>query len=189
MGQNNLKLSAAGYCRTSGEMQRDNTSIPRQKADIEKFIAKNEWQLVHHYVDESISGSKIEGRYGFKQMMRDAANRQFDIIVIYDISRFARDGTDIIRESHFLKSNFGVDVIDTKGFDTRKYRNALLNFVFAGVVEDERLRIMDRTIRGRIHNAEQGLPWAPISPFGRAFEKAGKHSGKWYVTEKGRKLS
>jgi site-specific DNA recombinase len=188
MPHNNSKPRAVGYCRTSGEKQRDNTSIPRQKSDIEKFIANNGWKFIRHYVDESISGSKVAGRDNFKQMMKDAANGQFDIIVLYDISRFARDGSDIIRESYFLKNNFGIHVIDTKGFDNRKPRNALLNFVFAGVAEDERLRIMDRTIIARIHNAKKGLPWAPKPPFGRAFKRSSKNNGKWYLTEDGKKL-
>jgi len=182
------KKRAVGYARTSGEKQRDNTSIPRQKAEIEKFIANQEWQFIHHYVDESLSGSKIEGRDDFKQMMKDAANGQFDIIVIYDIDRFARDGSDIISESRTLKKHFEVDVIDTKGYDTRKPRNTLLNFVKAGVAEDERLRIMERTINARIHNAKKGLQWSPKPPFGREFIKTDKHSGYWQRTENGKKI-
>ena len=120
MKQDESKLRAVGYARTSGEKQRDNTSIPRQKAEIKKFIANNKWQFICHYVDESRSGSKIEGRESFKQMMRDAANGQFNFIVIYDISRFARDGSDIISNATFLKKTLGIYVVDTKGgFDTR----------------------------------------------------------------------
>jgi len=185
---NSKKLLATGYCRTSGEKQRDNTSIPRQRIEIEKFVGNNGWEFVGYYVDESLSGAKVEGREAFKRMLKDAANGQFDIIVIYDISRFGRDGSDIIENASFLKKNFSIHVIDTKGFDTRKPRNALLNFIFAGVAEDERLRIMDRTIRARIHNAENGLPWAPKPPFGRAFNRTGKHSGKWYITEEGERF-
>jgi len=186
---NNSKLRAAGYSRTSGEGQRDNTSIPRQKEEIQKFITANGWDFVRHYTDESLSGARIEGRDDFKRMMKDAANGQFDIIIIYDISRFARDGGDIIRESDFLKKNFGIHVIDTtKSFDTRKPRNALLNFIFAGVAEDERLRIMERTIGGRIEKAKQGLPWTGKLPAGRGFRETGKNSGEWFITEEGKKL-
>lgn len=182
------KLRAVGYCRTSGEGQRDNTSIPRQRKDIENFITVNEWKFLNHYVDESKSGSKIEGRDNFKQMMRDAANGKFDIIVVYDITRFARDGADIIGESRVLKSNFGIHVIDTKGYDTRDHRNILMNFVKAGLTEAEKLTIMERTIGGRIQRAKDGLPWCANPPVGRAFNRTGKHSGEWYITEKGERL-
>ncbi|GAG50916.1 unnamed protein product, partial [marine sediment metagenome] len=36
--ENNHKLRAVGYSRTSGEGQRDNTSILRQKEAIESFV-------------------------------------------------------------------------------------------------------------------------------------------------------
>jgi site-specific DNA recombinase len=89
------KKWAVGYCRTSGEGQRDNTSIPVQKDYIEEFCQRNGWKFVSHYVDESKSGAKIAGRDAFQKMLKDAALGKFDVIVAYDVTRFARDGVDI----------------------------------------------------------------------------------------------
>jgi site-specific DNA recombinase len=182
---------AVGYNRTSGEGQRDNTSIPRQKSDIEQYAATNGWTFIRHYIDESLSGAKIEGRDDFKRMMKDAANGHFDIIVLYDITRFSRDGSDIIEQSRFLKRNFNIDVVDTKGYDTRTHRNTLTNFLKAGLSENERLTIMERTIGGRIKKAEDGLPWTSRAkaPAGRAFKETGKNTGEWYITEEGKRLT
>jgi len=187
----NAKLRAVGYSRTSGEGQRDNTSIPRQKEAIEQFIKRNEWIFVRHYVDESISGSKVEGRDDFQRMMKDAAQGKFDIIVPFDVTRFARDGCDIIFNARFLKKTFGIHVVDTKNnFDTRDHRKTLSNFVQAGVSEDERLRIMERMIGGRIECAERyGVPWTPNLPWGRGFKHTGKQSGEWNITDKGRQFA
>jgi DNA invertase Pin-like site-specific DNA recombinase len=80
---NSKKLRAVGYCRTSGEGQRDNTSIPRQKNEIERFIASNEWEFVGHYVDECKSGATVAGRDDFKRMLRGGANDEYDIVVPY----------------------------------------------------------------------------------------------------------
>ncbi len=180
-------LKAVGYCRTSGEGQRDNTSIPTQVEDIEGLIKSESWSFQRHYVDESKTGSKIEGRDQFQQMMRDAANDNFDIVVVFDISRFARDGFDIMESARTLKRDFGVDVVDCKGqYDTRKPGNTLINFVHAGVAENERLTILERTTRGRISTAKSGKPWTGNHPIGRAYDKA---TGKWYLTEKGKNLA
>jgi DNA invertase Pin-like site-specific DNA recombinase len=86
----NAKLRAAGYCRTSGEAQRDNTSIPTQRNGIESHIERHDWTFLKHYVDECKSGSKIAGRDAFQQMMRDAASNNFDVLVVYNINRFSR---------------------------------------------------------------------------------------------------
>jgi len=182
-------LRAVGYCRTSGEKQRDNTSIPNQRNDIAKFVEQRGWELVRFYVDEAKTGSKIEGRDGFQQMVKDAAAGLFDLIVVYDVDRFARDGSDIITQTKFLKENFGIDVIDTRGFDSRDRRSVLMRFVKAGVSEEERLRILERNCSGRIARAKSGLPWCGHLPVGRGFKRTGKNSGEWYVNETGKRLA
>src|ERR1051326_7612368 len=65
-----VRLRAVGYCRTSGEGQRDNTSIPNQQEAIENFIEGEGWRILRHYIDESKTGSKIAGRDDFQRMMR-----------------------------------------------------------------------------------------------------------------------
>jgi len=131
----------------------------------------------------------VDGRDEFQQMMRDAALGKFDVVVVFDISRFARDGFDIIGNAKVLKQTFGIDVVDTKNqFDTRQSRNTLLNFVHAGVSEHERLSIMERMIGGRIAKARAGLLWSGLAPTGRGFRKTGKQAGEWFVSERGEKL-
>lgn len=179
-------LRVAGYCRTSGEGQRDNTSIPRQRESIEQLCEREGWKLIKHYVDESKSGSTVEGRDEFQQMMRDAANDKFDLIVVYDITRFARDGIDILTNAKFLKSTFGVCVVDTKGqFDNRSVDKTFTNHMFAAISEHERLSIMQRTQGGRIEKAKRGEPWTGTPPFGREYDKVSK---TWYVTERGKNI-
>src|SRR6185369_4681115 len=100
--------------------QRDNTSIPRQKESIEAFCRHNDWKFVRHYIDESKTGKTTVGRDDFQKMLKEAALEQFDMIVPFDVSRFARDGVDILGNAKFLRENFGVHVVDTKGgFDSR----------------------------------------------------------------------
>jgi site-specific DNA recombinase len=188
MSQNNSKLRAVGYARTSGP---DYTSIDNQKEAIEKFIKSNQWQFVRHYEDENLSGAKVEGRADFQKMMKDAAKDEFDIIVVYDVTRFARDGCDILYNTKFLKKTYGIDVTDTKGsFDNRNHNNTMLNYVHAGEAEAERLRIMERTISGRIRRAKEGLRWSPKPPFGREFivTDKKKKEGHWRRSEDGKKL-
>jgi DNA invertase Pin-like site-specific DNA recombinase len=163
---------ACGYCRTSGEAQRDNTSIPNQQDDIAKYIQSQGWTFTRHYVDECKSGAKIVGRDDFQQMMRDAANGKHDVVVAFDMTRFSRDGLDMIQSATTLKRDFGVDVVDTKGrFTTMDRRRTITNFVDAGIAEDERLRILERTKRGKIRKIkETGAPMTPRWPYGRIWD-------------------
>ena len=178
------KVRVAGYCRTSGESQRDNTSIPRQREAIARTCDQNDgWELVETYVDEAKSGSKVEGRDDFQRMMRDAANGKFDAIVVFDVTRFARDGVDVLTNAKTLKSTFGIFLVDSKGqFDNRSAKNVLQNHIFAGVSEQERLSIMERMIGGRIAKAKAGVPWSGSRPYGRDFDKK---IGTWFITDVG----
>lgn len=181
------RLRAVGYARTSGEGQRDNTSIPEQRRAVEAFCEREGWDLRETYADECRSGAKTAGREDFLRLMRDAAADRFDVVVCYQISRWGRDGADIIESSRTLKKDFGVDVVETSGsFDTRDRTNALMNFVGAGVAEHERLTILQRTMSGRMAKARQGLPWCGKPPAGRAFDK---EKGEWYVTDYGHQIT
>jgi DNA invertase Pin-like site-specific DNA recombinase len=171
------KKRAVGYCRTSTEGQRDNTSINTQKDEIQRFADHNGYKLTHFYVDESRTGSKIEGREEFQRMMKDAANGLFDVLVVYDITRFSRDGFDIIDSVRTLKREFGVDVVDTKGsFDTRTRDSGrtVVNYVQVGMAEGERLRTLERTKTGKVETAKRNQPIGSKRPFGRIWDKKTK---------------
>jgi site-specific DNA recombinase len=188
--KSNSTVRAVGYCRTSGEGQRDNTSIPRQKEAIAESCRKNGWDLVRVYVDECRSGARVEGRDEFKRMLRDAGQGAFDLVVPFDATRLARDGTDIMSTAKMLKSVYGIFVVDAKGqLDTRDHRHALQNFVHAGVSEHERLTIMERMLYGRVDKARCGLPWAGNPPVGRVFTPDGKKAGTWSLSATGRNLA
>ena len=180
-------LRAVGYCRTSGEGQRDNTSIPSQKEAIEKWCEREGYQFIAHYVDEAKSGAKVAGRDEFQRLMKDAVAGGFDIAVVYQISRWGRDGTDIMDSARTLQRDFGIDVVDTAGqFDTRDRTNRIGRFIFAGLSEQERVHILQRTLSGRIARAKAGLPWCGAAPTGRAYDQEAQ---KWVVTDKGREIA
>lgn len=162
-------LRAAGYLRTSGEGQRDNTSIPDQKRDIEALAALRGWVIVRWYTDESKSGAKVVGRDDYQRMLRDAAKGDFDIIAVYKVDRFARDGLDILNTAKALKRDHGIGVVDVAG---NFGKSVLTDFIYAGLAEQERLTIMERTTRGKIATARAGRPLATrpdLLPFGRVW--------------------
>lgn len=187
---NGKALQPGGYCRTSSERQRDNTSIPRQKEAIAAFCKANGWLPPVFYVDECKSGAKVAGRDQYQQMIRDATTGRLGVLVPYDAKRFARDGVDIMSTAKLLKAEFGVPVVDSRGqFDNRDHRNVLRNFVEAGVSEAERLSIMERTVGARVQRAKDGLLWCNNPPVGRQFTPTGKQSGEWSLSDQGRKLA
>lgn len=87
-----IKMLAAAYARYSTEHQTD-SSIAYQMRKIEEYCAENGITISAHYADEAMSGTNTQ-RPAFQSLCRDAAQRKFDAVVIYDISRGSRDVAD-----------------------------------------------------------------------------------------------
>jgi len=179
---NGKSLRAAGYCRTSSERQRDNTSIPEQKDRIKRFIDYTGWTFTTFYVDECKSGSRIAGREAFQQALRDLEGDRVDVLVPLNCTRYGRDGVDILATMKTVKQQFNKDVVDANGgLDTRIRTNVLGNYVHAGMAEQEKLNFLDRTKRGKIARAGQGRPVGSKRPYGRQWDKEKK---QWHIIPK-----
>ena len=185
--KNTSPKRAVGYCRTSGEGQRDNTSIPNQQEAIGRFCDREGFTFLAHYVDECKSGKKIAGRDNFQRLMKDAANEKFDVVVPYDISRWGRDTLGILNSTATLKNDFSVDVIDTEGkFDTRDDDKSFMNHISALFAGEDWRKIKGKLNKGRIDRARGGRPWTKSRPVGREFDA---ETGRWYITEKGKMIA
>ena len=76
-----------------------------QKRFFAEYTEKNGHQLVKLYADEGISGTKIKNRKEFLQLMQDAKKGIFDMVVVKDISRFARNTVDLLQSIRTLKAH------------------------------------------------------------------------------------
>ena len=85
-------MQAAAYARYSTDHQTD-SSIAYQMRKIEEYCAENGITISARYADEAMSGTNTQ-RPAFQSLCRDAAQRKFDAVVIYDISRGSRDVAD-----------------------------------------------------------------------------------------------
>lgn len=89
----------AVYARVSTKSLDQTSSIENQTRYYKDKVAKNpNWELVHIYKDEGKSGTSTKGRIEFKQMLEDAYNKKFDLILCASVSRFARNVGDFMEE-------------------------------------------------------------------------------------------
>ena len=85
-------MQAAAYARYSTEHQTE-SSIAYQMRKIEEYCNDHSITVIARYTDEAKSGTNTQ-RPAFQQLCKDAAQRKFDAVVIYDISRGSRDVSD-----------------------------------------------------------------------------------------------
>ncbi len=102
-------MRAAAYARFSTDKQ-CSTEVQLQK--ITDFCKRNNISLEAIYVDEGLTGTNMN-RSGFNDMLNAASSKEFDCVVIYDITRGSRDVADWFNfRKHMAKT--GVQVISTQ---------------------------------------------------------------------------
>ena len=130
---------AAIYCRLSKEdldksnKGDDSESIQNQKLLLIDYATRNDFLMYKVYVDEDLSG--FSDRPGFKQMMKDAADGKFNIVICKHQSRFTRDIELVERYIHGYFAEWGIrfisltDNVDTNVRGNKKARqiNGLIN--------------------------------------------------------------
>ena len=90
-----MKNKAVIYARLSREEEekidgnRDSRSIENQVKILTDFAKKNNFEVVDVYIDDGYSGGN-QDRPDFQRMIQDAKAKQFDILLIKDISRLGR---------------------------------------------------------------------------------------------------
>jgi len=148
----------AAYCRVSTEQDDQLNSLDNQKRYFEQYIGNNlEWEFCGIYVDEGISGTSIEKRIGFQQMVADAEGRKFDLLLTKEISRFARNTLDSIFYTRKLKGlgvgvHFVNDNINTLDSDAE-----LRLTIMSSIAQEESRRTSERVRWGHKRRMEQGV--------------------------------
>ena len=108
----NNTMKAAIYARVSSEKQAEkDLSIPAQLKALRRYALDRGWEIVSEYIDEAES-AKSAGRPAFQEMIAAAKKKErlFDSILVWKLSRFARNREDsIIYKSVLLKRGISVD--------------------------------------------------------------------------------
>ena len=155
------------YPRVSTEMQIDGYSLDGQKSSLNRFANREEMIVVDIYEDAGKSGKSIEGRPAFKKMLSDIENGlQVDYVLVYKLSRFGRNASDILNSLELIQS-YGINLICIEeGIDSSQTSGKLLISVLSAVAEIERENIIEQTMNGRKEKARQGGWNGGFAPYG-----------------------
>ena len=106
----NRLRNVAYYGRASTEHEAQLSALANQMQwydDQTKYHSN--WKVVHKYIDEGITGTQAKKRPAFMQMLADAREHKFDLIVTREVCRFARNTVDTLVVTRELK-NIGIEV-------------------------------------------------------------------------------
>lgn len=152
------KLRVAVYARVSTEKDDQINSLTSQKIYFADYISsQSDMELSKVYFDEGISGTQTRRRAGFNQMIKDALNGEFNLILTKEVSRFARNTVDTLSFTRKLKEA-GVGVIFTiDHIDTRQSDGELRLAIMASLAQEESRKTSERVKWGQQRRMEQGV--------------------------------
>ena len=105
-------VKAVGYARRSTDHQE--RSIPDQQAYVQRWADEHGYTLLRWYTDDAVSGTSVRGREAFERLVHDAENgRDFEAVLVYDVSRFSRGGTNETGYYVYRLQQAGVEVVFT----------------------------------------------------------------------------
>ena len=150
-----LRMNIAAYCRVSTDKSDQLNSLEAQKKFFTEYTEKNGHNLVRLYADEGISGTKIKNRKEFLRLMRDAQHGLFDMVVVKDISRFARNTVDLLQSIRTLKA-LGIETTFLTANMTVLGQSEFVLTIFGALAQEESANTSKRVKFGKKMNAEKG---------------------------------
>lgn len=148
-------MNIAAYCRVSTDKEDQLNSLEAQKEFFSEYTKRTGDVLVRLYADEGISGTKIKNRKEFLRMMKDAEHGVFDMVVVKDISRFARNTVDLLQNVRKLKA-LGIETQFLTANMTSMGNSEFVLTIFGALAQEESANTSKRVKFGKKMNAEKG---------------------------------
>ena len=140
-----IPLRVTYYARVSSESDEQLNSLDNQIAYYEDLIKRNRaWTYVPGYVDEGLSGISTKKRKHFNELIADAKEGAFDLIVTKEISRFARNTLDSLQYTRELLG-WGVGVFfQNDNINTLDEDAELRLTIMSSIAQDELRKLSSR---------------------------------------------
>ena len=107
------EILVAIYSRVSTyEQAEEGYSIDEQERLLTDWCKKRGYKIYKCYSDRGISGKSIKGRPAMKELLKDAQEGKFNIVITWKISRIARDMLNLLEI---------IDILNRKGIAFRSY--------------------------------------------------------------------
>jgi site-specific DNA recombinase len=160
------------YARVSSEKQVEkDLSIAAQLKALRKYAAERGWEVCREFVDEAQS-ARTANRPAFKEMIALARKKQklFDAILVWKLSRFARNREDSIIYKSLLRKH-GISVISINEQVDESPAGKLLEGMIEVIDEFYSTNLAQDTLRGMKENASRGYHCGGTIPIGYKAKK------------------
>jgi len=161
-----VPIQTAIYARVSTRDKGQDTN--NQLVQLRDYCSRRGFHVVGEYIDQA--SGKTSDREAFKRLFEDASRRVFDIVLVWALDRFTREGVLETFEHVRRLTKYGIafESYTEQHFRTTGPAGELMLAVAAWIAKQERIRISDRTKAGLERARRQGkVPGRPKRVFRR----------------------
>lgn len=145
------------YCRVSTtEQAEEGYSIEEQERLLRKFCEDNDYTIFKVYSDKGISGKSIKARPEMKEMLKDADDKKFDMVITWKINRIARNMLNLLQIVDILEKNNISFKSYSENFETETPMGKFSLQMMGAVGELERGTIAQNVKMGMMARAREG---------------------------------
>jgi DNA invertase Pin-like site-specific DNA recombinase len=148
-------MKAVAYCRVSTSKEEQLDSLDSQQRFFREYADRNSFELVSIYADEGKSGTKMRNRTQLLKLLKDAGNSLFEVVLIKDVSRLARNTVDFLTSIRSLRA-LGIKVVFVNYDQTTSDSSEFMLTMLSAIAQEESANTSKRVRFGKRQNAEQG---------------------------------
>lgn len=157
---------AVTYRRISSLNQVDNNSMCAQEQAIKDYAKKNHLKIVEAFHDLAKSGTSVQNRTGYQQMMEYLEKHpEVTCVLLHHLDRLHRNVRNQLNDIYTLKCK-GIAVITTDGLNSMDEDCMSEILDEAASAEKYSRRLSKETMKGLRVNAEQMLHNGGLPPYG-----------------------
>ena len=158
-------LRAVGLFRVSTKHEEQESSLKNQEEMYYTYIKNNNMISVGTYIEQT-SGTKMKSRVEFKRLISDAKQKKFDVVIIKNTARLARN-IKVTYEFKELIEQHGIHLVALNGeIDTIKNIGVENLGLFAWINEKYSIE-NSKNIKAAFNNMiKKGLWLRPKAPYG-----------------------
>lgn len=160
-------MNAVIYARYSSHGQTEQ-SIEGQLRDNYAWAKQQGVTVVGEYIDRALSGTKDQ-RPDFLRMIEDASKRQFEMVIVWKLDRFARNRYDSAIYKAKLKK-YGVKVVSVKEAITDSPEGIILEGLLESMAEYYSANLSQNVRRGLRESIAKGNYCGGTVPYGYRVE-------------------
>ncbi len=163
----------ACYIRVSTDDQVEYSPTSQLKLILKYALDNHIYIKIENiYYDGGISGTESSKRSSFQKMISNAKskNKPFDVILVYDFSRFARNKEESVMYKTLLRKKLNIDVISITQPLTEGKERVILESMYEAMDEYYSLNLSENVQRGKHEKAARG-EHNGNAPYGYKYDK------------------